>query len=381
MIKPKYIYVTMLCMLLTGCGVGTSASTESSLTTDTTNSVVLIGTSVEETSGTAKSFDSDEISQEVNNSDNINDFAETYERLNSGVVHEGTDHEYTFSDVYINRDLKIKHVTYDEAIQMHDSGETFYLYFGFPDCPYCRNSIPAISNVFAEKGETLYVISLEPDYWNTMRTTYEIKDKEAVCTYTNANYDKFLSDFGHTAFYRYILTDDETGQNIDAGVQRMSAPSLIYVTHEFARNIRADEFANQPLTMTDEQKAALESAISDWMDNNKAQEEYYNYSDKTISGADLLDLINTYKNKKISIEVNNGTKTVQYLNQMESKCNRPLHQHLATENTNADGLNQMLAAAKDPSDPAYINSSDQYKIELVRSEYTTDIIGFECTKQ
>lgn len=71
-------------------------------------------------------------------------FKEEYESANSSIT------------MTIDEDNPIKYATFEEVEQLLTSG-TGVIYFGFPNCPWCRNMIPVLFDVAKENNyDTIY---------------------------------------------------------------------------------------------------------------------------------------------------------------------------------------------------------------------------------
>jgi len=71
-------------------------------------------------------------------------FEKEYEALNkNGIV------------VDIDTNANIKYLELNEVLDFFEN-KTGVIYFGFPNCPWCRNIIPSLLDVSKEEGYTLY---------------------------------------------------------------------------------------------------------------------------------------------------------------------------------------------------------------------------------
>jgi len=71
-------------------------------------------------------------------------FESEYEALNDrGIV------------VEIDTNAKVKYLELNQVIEFFEN-KTGVIYFGFPNCPWCRNIIPSLLDLTSEEGYTLY---------------------------------------------------------------------------------------------------------------------------------------------------------------------------------------------------------------------------------
>lgn len=168
-------------------------------------------------------------------------FAGEYEQYNSAATgKEMPDGSDSYHAVDIPDDVRVEEITYGNAADMIQTGDDFILYFGFPDCYYCRYEISALTRALADNNQTLYSIRLPLSYWSTARSTYAFP--EGVPTvqenldkveevYTNADYDSLLTviadsmDDGNSLPNETIRLDDGTYADIP-DKYRLYAPTI-----------------------------------------------------------------------------------------------------------------------------------------------------------
>lgn len=148
------------------------------------------------------------------NTDGIK-FKEEYESLN-GKINESTGKPYLNIDISINNHMKYS--TYDEIKEVITEG-TGIIYFGFPQCPWCRNAVPVLLSAAEEAGiDTIY-------YFNAL----SIRDKK----YLDDNGNIVVENEG-TAEYKelvkllYGYLDVYSGLNDDT-IKRLYFPTVIFV--------------------------------------------------------------------------------------------------------------------------------------------------------
>lgn len=71
-------------------------------------------------------------------------------------------------------------MSFDEAIQFFEEGKSGLLYFGFPDCPWCKELFPVLSQSLKDNDETIYYIRTRDDEKNRL---YSEEQKEQIEPY------------------------------------------------------------------------------------------------------------------------------------------------------------------------------------------------------
>ena len=159
---------------------------------------------------------------------NINDplkFKEEYEGFNG----EKNDY-FEYRNLSITEKNPIIYSSAEEIVQKIENNETFIVYFGDPECPWCRSVIEQAINSANENGiSKIYYVRIWNGFHNEiLRDVYELdkespvlKVKGTVSYYKLLKYfDKLLQD--------YTLTNKDN-KTIQVNEKRIFAPSFIYV--------------------------------------------------------------------------------------------------------------------------------------------------------
>ena len=159
---------------------------------------------------------------------NINDslkFKEEYEGFNG----EKNDY-FEYRNLSITEKNPIIYSSAEEIVQKIENNETFIVYFGDPECPWCRSVIEQAINSANENGiSKIYYVRIWNGFHNEiLRDVYELdkespvlKVKGTVSYYKLLKYfDKLLKD--------YTLTN-KVNKTIQVNEKRIFAPSFIYV--------------------------------------------------------------------------------------------------------------------------------------------------------
>lgn len=168
------------------------------------------------------------------NDDNLK-FKEEYEALNNEKYNEETK----FREISIPNNNPFVYATADDIVEMMESGETFYAYFGDTRCPWCRSVIEKAIEVANIKGikKIYYVRIWDDDHNEILRDKYELDSKNKpnkVSDGTKAYYE-LLEKFG-SLLQDYTLTTSK-GNKVEVGEKRIFAPEFVYVAKGKAQKI------------------------------------------------------------------------------------------------------------------------------------------------
>ena len=160
-----------------------------------------------------------------NNQDAIN-FKNEYESLNGKVNANGMEHR----TVSIDDDNPFIYASAKEIINMYENGETFYVYFGDTQCPWCRSVIEkAIEVAKKNKIDKIYYVKIWDDDHNEILRDKYIVDEEGKANKNvdgTKEYYKLLEIFDNVLSL-YTLTDNDGNQLLEE--KRIYAPNFIYV--------------------------------------------------------------------------------------------------------------------------------------------------------
>ena len=137
------------------------------------------------------------------------------------------------------RELKFVDITMDDVDKAMKAGESFVLYCGYKDCPWCNSIISIINDVAIEYGTDI-------GYLNTRR------DPSWSSNLDMEGYDTFTKYFGD-----YLELDDD-------GVKHLYVPHIFFVkdgnvVSEHSGTAKGHENASDPLTQ--EQKDELTETL------------------------------------------------------------------------------------------------------------------------
>lgn len=141
-------------------------------------------------------------------------FKKEYESLN-GQKRKGQN--YTNMNVTIPSDNPIVYASEKQVLNLLEKG-TGILYFGFPDCPWCRNVVPVLVDTAQTEGiDTIY-------YYNAKEDRDEkrlVGGKVEVVKKGSAFYGKLMDKLGNKASIYDGLQDEN--------IKRLYFPTVLFV--------------------------------------------------------------------------------------------------------------------------------------------------------
>lgn len=145
--------------------------------------------------------------------DNIK-FKEEYESLNGKL----NDKNKEYVRVDIDEDNHMKYASFNEIVNILESG-TGIIYFGFPECPWCRNAVPVLIDAANELGID------EINYFNAldMRDTRTLDDEGNIVVEKESTkeYQK-LVELMYDELPVYEGLNDDT-------IKRIYFPTVVFV--------------------------------------------------------------------------------------------------------------------------------------------------------
>ena len=150
-------------------------------------------------------------------------FKEEYESVNNK-VNEHTKKENR--ELNIPKNNPIVYATAEDIVKRIDNKETFIVYFGFAECPWCRSVIEQLLKVAEEKKvEKIYYV----DVLN-IRDVREIAEDGTITTTTEGSkgYMDLLTRLD-SVLEDYTLTD-ENDEEVSAEEKRIYAPNVVAIS-------------------------------------------------------------------------------------------------------------------------------------------------------
>lgn len=177
-------------------------------------------------------------------------FKEEYEKLNNQ-KRENDGKE--IRKVSIPEDNPMVYATAEEIIKKMENKETFAVYFGFNDCPWCRSIIEELIKAAKDSNvEKIYYVDVKE-----IRDVKELDEKNNIVTTKEG--DKYYLELikkMENVLEDYTLTDKD-GNQISTGEKRIYAPNLVGVSKGKALELEvgtSEKLENPYETLTEEMR-------------------------------------------------------------------------------------------------------------------------------
>ena len=174
-------------------------------------------------------------------------FKHEYEQYNGKKI-EGKEAR----KINIDKKSSITYTSVEQIEKMVEKKESFVLYLGFPECPWCRSVVSTLLEVEKELGlDTIYYLNIKE-----IRDQYKIVDNQLQKVKEGTkDYQKLLSMFD-SVLENYTLTTS-SGEVLETGEKRIYAPSIIAITSGEAVNLTdgiSDKQTDAFMNLTEEIK-------------------------------------------------------------------------------------------------------------------------------
>lgn len=178
-------------------------------------------------------------------------FEKEYESLNEKYNEETKKKTMTID---IMEDNNIKYATVNEIIELLENG-TGVIYFGFPECPWCRNAVPVLIKAALE-------YDIDPIYYYNAYSIRDTKHLENGTIVTDKEgteeYNKILELLGNKASIYEGLENEE--------IKRLYFPTVVFVKNGEIVDIVVGTVDSQDdpfISLTKEQTDELEKKYTD----------------------------------------------------------------------------------------------------------------------
>ena len=161
-------------------------------------------------------------------------FKEEYESFN------GKKNDYfDYRELSISEDNPFIISTDEEIVKMIENKETFIVYFGDPQCPWCRSVVEQAIKSAKENGidKIYYVRFWDGFHEEKIRDVYELdaNNKPVLKQEGSKAYPKLL-EYLDSVLSDYTLTDKE-GNKISTGEKRIFLPNFVAVVKGEAKEL------------------------------------------------------------------------------------------------------------------------------------------------
>jgi len=162
-------------------------------------------------------------------------FKEKYEALNGSEVAPGMVRQ----TITIPRDNPFVFANMDQIVELVENGSGI-IYFGFPECPWCRTAVPAMIEAAAELGiEEIFYMNMTPE------RNIKIINDEGEIEETRAGTPGYmrLLELLEPYLMDYTITGPN-GETVDLNQKRIFVPFVLIVREG---NVIAHKFYTLPI--------------------------------------------------------------------------------------------------------------------------------------
>lgn len=164
-------------------------------------------------------------------------FKEEYESIND----KDNGHGNKYRKLNIPTANPIVYQTTSDIVKRVENKETFIVYFGFKECPWCRSIITELINAAKDKGiDTIYYVDVKD-----IRDVKQVDEENNIITVQEGDKDylTLIEQFSNV-LSNYTLT--KLDEKIDTGEKRIYAPNIIVVSN--GKAIQMEEGIPKSLT-------------------------------------------------------------------------------------------------------------------------------------
>ncbi len=197
-------------------------------------------------------------------------FKNDYESLNGKKNAAGKEYRI----VTIESENPYVFISQAEVIEKIENKETFYIYFGDKQCPWCRSAIEKSIEVAKRNNiETIYYVNVwDDDHNEILRDIYKLDEKNKPVKEKDGTEEYYkLLDYFDNVLEDYTLTTDN-GKKVKVGEKRIFAPNYIYVKDGIAVKLvegTSDKQTDSRMRLTDEMLEDQDKIFSEFFDNDK----------------------------------------------------------------------------------------------------------------
>ena len=164
-------------------------------------------------------------------------FKEEYESINN----KDNGHGNKYRELNISSDNPFVYSTAEEILEKVNNKETFIVYFGFKECPWCRSILEELIHSAQDKNvEKIYYVDV-----TDIRDVKQVDEENNIVTVKEGNkaYMELIEKFSNVLSNYTLSKFDE---KIDTGEKRIYAPNIIAVSN--GKAIQMEEGISEELT-------------------------------------------------------------------------------------------------------------------------------------
>ena len=189
---------------------------------------------------------------------NVSNFKNEYESLNGKTNESGK----IYPEISLENDEIIRYATIKDLENIFENKKTGAIYFGFPECPWCRNAVPVLLDSAKEAGlGKIYYMNVL-----NMRDKKVLNENGEVVTENKGTSDYFkILNWLDSILPDYKITDKNNNE-ISTNEKRLYVPIVVFVKDGEIVGYHSDtvESQNDPYELlTTKQKRELKNIYTE----------------------------------------------------------------------------------------------------------------------
>lgn len=161
-------------------------------------------------------------------------FNEEYMSLNGQKVND-----YEYQSLNFEDDIPIKYASFEEIETLLTEG-TGIIYFGFPECPWCRSALPVLFDAVKSNDieEVLYLNI------KNIRSNIDIVDGDIVVTKEGTDEYYRLLEILDEFLDEYTKVNSK-GKDVSLGEKRLLAPTVVFIKDGVVQGVHVSTVESQ----------------------------------------------------------------------------------------------------------------------------------------
>lgn len=183
-----------------------------------------------------------------------------YESLNNSIREKDGK---TITTIYLSESNPFVYTNADEIIEKIKNKDSFVVYFGFSDCPWCRSMITVLESAAKKTGiKEVYYFDLKDENKEDIRDVLSLDENGNIVSEKegSTDYNKLLEELNDSL-------DIYEGLN-DESIKRIYAPTVLFIQDGkvIGKHVGTLDSQKDPyILLNDEQVLELENIYEDYI--------------------------------------------------------------------------------------------------------------------
>ncbi len=183
----------------------------------------------------------------------INQFKLEYEALNNQKTSSGKNYPV----VEIDDDNKMFYATINDLEDVFENKKSAVIYFGYPECPWCRNAVPNLIKASKKTAlDKIYYVNV-----HDMRSTYIYQDNQLIKTKEGTKEYYQILKWLDPILEKYVITDTDLNKH-EVGEKRLYVPIVVFIKDGTIIGYHLDTLESQIdpyIPLNDDEKKELQN--------------------------------------------------------------------------------------------------------------------------